>query len=113
MYLGWPQGAVVEFRTLTAFVLGGFVLLVVGSWRERRAGYSAACSAAKALLVTIAATLPLRATGVRCRLGRWVALAFELAVLKARGHGDTKQAREYLEDTGLLVDDEVRCMLRI
>ena len=104
--LGLFEGAVVEFRTLTAFVLGGFILLVVGAWRERRGGYSAVCSACKALLVTIAATLPLSSMLERQHLGRWVALAFELAVLRARGQGDSRAAREYLEDTGLLVDEE-------
>ena len=108
--LGLFEGAVVEFRTLTAFVLGGFVLLVVGAWRERRGGYSSICSACKALLVTIAATLPLSSVGERRHLGRWVALAFEMAVLKARGQGDSVAAREYLEDTGLLVDDEWAAM---
>jgi hypothetical protein len=104
--LGLFEGAVVEFRTLTAFVLGGFVLLVVGAWRERRAGYSAICSATKALLITVAATVPLKAVEERRYLGRWVTLAFELAVLKARTHGDSKPAREFLQDTGLLIADE-------
>ena len=108
--LGLFEGAVVEFRTLTAFVLGGFVLLVVGAWRERRKQYSGATSAAKALLVTIAATLPLSSRDTRCRLGRWVALAFELAVLRARGHADSKPARVYLEETGLLLEEEWEAM---
>ena len=57
--LGLFEGAVVEFRTLTAFVLGGFVLLVVNAWRDRRGGYSALASATTSLLLTIASTLPI------------------------------------------------------
>ena len=39
----------------------------------------------------------------RRTLGRWVMLAFELAVLKARGHMDSELGREYLETNGHIV----------
>eukprot|EP00966_Prymnesium_polylepis_P068446 1590108-Prymnesium_polylepis.1 len=106
-----------EFRVLSAFVLAGFIMLVIQSWRERRGNYSALTGSTKALLLVLASTLPMAqpksATGevnmkidvtdARKELGRWVLLAFELTVLKARGHSDSVAARAFLEgDAGLL-----------
>ena len=97
------------------------MLLVVNAWRDRRGGYSTLASATTSLVMTIGSTLPMppasddaeheHASAVdiveeRRHLGRWAVLAFEMAVLKARGYGDAKVAREYLEHTGLLADGE-------
>ena len=53
------DGAVLEFRVLSAFVLGGFVLLVVDAWQTRRGNYSSLVSSAKTFLIHVGSSLPL------------------------------------------------------
>lgn len=53
------DGAVLEFRVLSAFVLGGFVVLVVDAWQTRRGNYSSLVSSAKTFLIHVGSTLPL------------------------------------------------------
>ena len=101
------EGAMLEFRALSAFVVSGFILLVVSSWRERRNNYAKLFSSAKELLLTITVALPMSNTAddalgreiveVRKELGRWVLAAFELIVMKARGQSESEAARLYLE----------------
>ena len=52
--LGLFDGAMLEFRVLSAFVLAGFILLVISAWRERRCHYTNLCATCKALLLCLA-----------------------------------------------------------
>lgn len=54
--LGLFDGAMLEFRVLSAFVLAGFILLVIQSWRERRCHYTNLCATCKALLLCLGPT---------------------------------------------------------
>eukprot|EP00966_Prymnesium_polylepis_P215732 4995306-Prymnesium_polylepis.3 len=87
-------------------------------WRERRANYATLTGSTKALLLTLASTLPMsQPTSIsgevnmkidvmdaRRELGRWVRLALELTVLKARGHSDSDEARAFLEGSAALCE---------
>ena len=91
-----------EFRTVTAFVLGGFVIQSVSSWNRRRTNYASLCGSARNLLVLLAATIAREEVEARRDTGRWVSLALELAVLKPRGAIDTPAGREHLLRNGLV-----------
>jgi hypothetical protein len=104
-----------EFRFLIAFILAGFVARSVGMWERRRTNYAALCGCARNLNVQVGALLPTRGHGdggdealdvTRARLGRYIMLAYELAVLKGRGKIDSEEAREYLSREGLLEPGE-------
>ena len=107
-----------DFRTLSAFVIAGFVIMVVSAWRERRRNYSQLVSAAKTLMLRICSDLPITTppgagesseliAETRRLLGRWVVLALELTVAEARGLGDAEATRSYLEtEAGLLEPGE-------
>jgi len=111
-------GAMNDFRTLSAFVIAGFVIMVVSAWRERRRNYSQLVSAAKTLMLRICSDLPITTppgagesseliAETRRLLGRWVVLALELTVAEARGLGDAEATRAYLEtEAGLLQPGE-------
>lgn len=105
-----------EFRFLIAFILAGFVARSVGMWQRRRTNYASLCGNARNLNVQIAGLLPIDSddsdlSRVRLMLGRWVMLAFELAVLKARGQIDSEDARTFLLDEGLLEEGEWEAMV--
>lgn len=105
-----------EFRFLIAFILAGFVARSVGMWQRRRNNYASLCGNARNLNVQIAGLLPIIAheselISARETLGRWVMLAFELAVLKSRGQIDSEEGRTFLVDEGLLVDGEWEAMV--
>lgn len=105
-----------EFRFLIAFILAGFVGLTVNTWMGRRTMYAALCGNMRNLSIKLAAYMPLdkndpELTTTRKTLGRWLALAFELAVLKPRGQIDSEQARDYLMGSGLLMDGEWEAMV--
>ena len=115
---GLFAGAMNDFRTLSAFVIAGFVIMVVSAWRERRRNYSQLISATKTLLLRICSDLPITTppgagasiediAEARRLLGRWVLLALELTVAEARGLGDTEATRSYLEaEAALLMPGE-------
>ena len=46
-----------SLRTLAAFVLGGFVSLVVGTWKERRRTYASLIGASRNLLIQLSTTV--------------------------------------------------------
>lgn len=105
-----------DFRLLIAFVLGGYVAGTVGIWRTRRTNYASLCGNARNLNVQMAALLPTGPPGsdaskLRHTLARWVTLAFELAMLKARGQMDADASRDYLTRAGLLEADEWEAMV--
>jgi hypothetical protein len=110
--------------TLVAFLLGGFVSAGVAAWKERRTNYAFLIGACKTLLVTLSAcvsetpgaprlvakdALLLRES--RAILGRYVLLACELTVLKARGHLDSARGETHLRQLGLLAAGEWEAMV--
>jgi len=118
--LGLFDGAMLEFRVLSAFVLAGFILLVISAWRERRCHYTNLCATCKALLLCLASTLPAwdkkgdgAIAAARFQLGRWVLAAHEMTVMIARGHANSAQAKEYMTtgEYSLLEPDEWDAML--
>jgi hypothetical protein len=111
--LGWHlmHPFLLPVGTVTAFVLGGFVLQALGAWRERRTNYASLCGTSRNLLVQLAAAIPREEVQVRAKLGRWVSLALELAVLKARGAMDSEAGRSHLTTNNLLTDDEWEAMV--
>lgn len=106
-----------EFRFLIAFVLAGFVARVVAVWAERRKNYAALCGATRELTILLNSFLPINIhedeniKSVRYRLSRWVMLAYELAVLKPKGHMDDSIGREYLVRRGLVRGREWETMV--
>lgn len=110
------EAAKSEFRFLIAFILAGFVARSVGMWQRRRTNYASLCGNARNLNVQIAGLLPIDPgesdlISARQMLGRWVMLAFELAVLKSRGQIDSEEARMFLVDEGLLIEGEWEAMV--
>jgi len=101
-------------RFLVAFIIGGFVKKAVAEWREKRSQYASLCGAVRQTAVTISSRLPLTSEPkdmqVRQLMGRWIILAFELGVLKAKGEMNTAEGRAYLERTNLLKDGEWEAM---
>lgn len=106
------QGAL-DFRFLVAFLLAGLVSVTVARWQWRRTNYASLCGTVRNLLLQIASFLPIPdgedAHGIselRMRLGRWVLLAYELAVLKARGSMDSDSGRAFLLKQRLATEEE-------
>ena len=100
-----------EFRFLIAFILAGFVARSVGMWERRRTNYASLCGNARNFNVQVAGLLPVdennaELNAARATLGRWIMLAFELAMLKARGKIDSEEARDFLLQEGLLEPGE-------
>ena len=107
------QDGITQFRTVTAFVIGGFALQAVGAWKERRTNYASLCGSIRNLVLQLASLLPIPEDGAkgelaetRRTLGRWTILAYELAVLKARGAMDSPEAQQFLLSKGLLLAGE-------
>lgn len=108
-----------EFRFLVAFILAGYVATAVSTWKERRTDYASLCGNCRNTLVNINTLLPATATTdtgqviYPRKLGtRYLLLAFELAVLKSRGHMDSDQGKAYVTDLGLLEPGEWDCMVK-
>ena len=114
-----------SMSTLVAFLLGGFVSNVIGTWKERRTNYASLIGTMRNLLLNLSsfishtpgmgeelseAQLSLIRTS-RPTLGRYVLLACELAVLKPRGHMDTEKGFEYLKALGLVTPAEWSAMV--
>lgn len=100
-----------EFRFLIAFMLAGFVAASVKTWGARRTMYASLCGNMRNLTIKLAAYIPIdkadeQLMAHRKTLGRWVALAFEVAFLKSRGNMDSDKAREHLLSSQLMVDGE-------
>jgi hypothetical protein len=115
--------------TLSSFVVSGFVTFVVSRWYQRRLYYIALIGNLKALLVLAEAFIAAPPTGhegslhdqedtratsqrllqaaadARRTIARYAVLAFELAMLKQRGHIDTEIGRRWLSDEGLLLEE--------
>ena len=81
----------------------------------RRKNYASLCGNARAVNLLIASMIDddrndKYIMNVRHTMCRWVMLAFELAVQKARGLMDDDMTCEFLEKEGLLKGDEcLRC----
>lgn len=112
---------------LTAFVLASFVANVVATWKERRTNYASLIGSMRNLLILLSSSISTaRVPGVleeqpsenvrliresRARLGRYVLLSCEIAVLKPRGHMDSAEGRASLERLGLLETGEWDAMV--
>ena len=92
-----------NFAFLSGFIIAGFVSSGVKLWLARRSAYCQLCGATRNLLINVASLAP---PEERILLARWTILGFELSVLKARGLVDHDEGKDYLELTGLVVDDE-------
>ena len=112
-----------EFRFLTAIVIGSFIGRAITAWKERRTNYGSLCGTARGLILALSTHLPMHQLGgktsvpsphqdeidfraVRERMGRYVVLALELAVLKGRGHMDSEEGLAHLQDQKLIQDGE-------
>lgn len=98
-----------EFRFLIAFILAGYVGMSVSTWKERRTDYASLCGNTRNLLLNIGSLFPDKCSfsdTPKETCSRWALLAFELAVLKSRGHMDSPQGRQYLEEAGVLKPGE-------
>lgn len=88
-------------------MLGGFILQVVSTWRDRRSNYRDLISQAKSMLITMSATLPIEPikgvdmAKIRRNFARWTILSIELTVAKAR-QMNPEAIRHYLEATNLM-----------
>ena len=104
-----------EFRFLIAFVLAGFVAAVIGRWKEIRTNYASLCGNTRNLLLNANSILPIKRMGditePRKTATRYILMAFELAVLKSRGHMDSPQGKAYLEELSLLEQGEWESMI--
>ena len=122
---GVLERSATEFRFLAAVVLGTFITRAVNAWKERRSNYGGLAGSARALILALSTHLPMHRLGgntrsssplpsdseidfreLRVRLGRYVLLGYELAVLKARGHMDSDEGREHLKREKLIEDGE-------
>ena len=112
-----------KLNVLIAFLFGNFVALNVAAWKERRTNYASLIGATRNLLIQFGTVFAMasaasadavqagsEASGTldqaRGTLGRYALLAVEFAILKARGHLDSPEARHYLLGTGLLNEEE-------
>ena len=120
-----------DFRSLVAYVLGGFVVRALTMWYSRRKNYAALCGMTRNLIMHCAAALPdaaflneLRArqkvtltinelNAARHNLARWIIMAHELAMLKARGQMDADAAYQHLSANKLCKAGEVRTAFRL
>ena len=102
------KDAKTEFRFLIAFILAGFVASSIGKWSKRRTNYASLCGNVRNTILHITSLIPsdIEMLPVRRNLCRWVILAFELAMLKARGHMDDDEGKQFLENAGLIEDGE-------
>jgi hypothetical protein len=105
-----------NFQWLIGFILSGFVAASVATWATRRKNYAALCGTARNLNILVASFVPLDAGNydlmdVRKTLGRWIMLAMELAMLKARGAMDSADGREHLSSLSLLEPGEWEAMV--
>ena len=104
-----------EFRFLIAFMLAGYVAMTIKVWATRRQNYAALCGNARNLSIQIASTLPIDGSPSMVQrrelLARWVMLAFELAMLKAKGKMDADKSREFLLGSDLLQPGEWEAMV--
>lgn len=106
-----------EFRFLIAFILSGYVGVSVSIWAKRRSNYASLCGCARNLNLVVASVLPIDSKNtelceLRKKLARWVMLAMELAMLKARGHMDSNEGRDYLINSGLALKNEWDAMVK-
>lgn len=113
---GVLEDATDSFQWLIAFLLSGYVAASVNTWATRRTNYAALCGNARNLNILLASLIPLDNTNKdlsasRKTLARWVMLAFELAMLKARGNMDSEAGREYLAASGLMEAGEWEAMV--
>jgi len=104
LQVSMKRGAI-QYQVLAAFILGGFVLSSVDMWRQRRHAYVLLCNTTRNLIMNIGALVHSN-DAARHTMIRWVVLAFELSVLKARGSLETKCANDYLTALHLLESDE-------
>lgn len=88
---------------LTSFVLGGFLLTTRELWLARRTAYCALCGSIRNLLINVCSLAPEEDRHV---LARWACLGYELSVLKGRMLIDSDEARVFLTDANLVVNDE-------
>jgi hypothetical protein len=98
-----------EFRFLIAFILAGYVGSSVATWKERRTDYASLCGNTRNLMLNIGTLVPETSKiceDPRATCSRWGLLAYELAVLKSRGHMDSLQGKQYLEEYGVLLPGE-------
>lgn len=106
-----------EFRFLIAFLLSGYVSTTLVMWRTRRTNYAALCGNVRNLTIQLASFLPCnkgdeKIMETRRTLGRWVILAYELAMLKSRGAMDSEDAFRWLsQDMDLLAPNEWEAMV--
>ena len=110
------EDATEHFQWLIAFLLSGYVATSVAMWGTRRTNYASLCGNARNLNILLSSLVPLDPDDKalcesRKTLGRWVMLAFELAMLKARGNMDSDAGRDYLLSCGLLADGEWEVMV--
>ena len=77
-------------------------------WLTRRTAYCALCGATRNLLINLTTLPPIDDQQL---FARWAILGYELSVLKARMLVDTHEAREYLETSKLIVEDEWSSMV--
>eukprot|EP00440_Ansanella_granifera_P009346 gb/GFBE01010128.1/.p1 GENE.gb/GFBE01010128.1/~~gb/GFBE01010128.1/.p1 ORF type:complete len:380 (+),score=67.40 gb/GFBE01010128.1/:1-1140(+) len=105
-----------EFRFLIAFVLAGYVAGTLSSWGARRTSYAALCGGVRNLVVQVATFVPnekvnAEMTSQRTTLGRWIILAYELAVLKARSSMDSDEGYKFLLQEKLVCEQEWEAMV--
>lgn len=110
------EDATDSFQWLIAFVLSGYVTASVAAWGRRRTNYASLCGNARNLNILLSSLVPLDKSNKelhasRKTLGRWVMLAFELAMLKARGNMDSEAGKQYLLSSGLMVKGEWEAMV--
>jgi hypothetical protein len=110
------ETATEDFQWLIAFILAGYVATTVSMWGVRRTNYASLCGNARNLNILLSSLIPLDVEDkdlceTRKTLARWVMLAFELAMLKARGHMDSEEGKDYLMSCGLLEDGEWDAMV--
>jgi hypothetical protein len=105
-----------NFQWLIGFVLAGYVATSVATWATRRRNYAALCGTARNLNILVASFIPLdpgdsELMQVRQTLGRWIMLAMELSVLKARASMDSDGGREHLVRLSLIEPGEWEAMV--
>ena len=97
-------------------VRAGFVARSITFWATRRTNYASLCGNTRNLTLQIASLVPIDPKDptlmeTRERLGRWIILAYELAMLKARGHMDSPEGEAHLTRAGLVADGEWAAMV--
>ena len=105
-----------DFQWLIGFVLAGFVANSVAVWARRRQNYASLCGTARNLNILVASFVPLEPSNrdnmeTRKTLGRWIMLAMELSMLKARGAMDSEMGLQHLNRMSLLEPGEWEAMV--